>query len=60
MATGGRKGALLQFAGCVLLSLGLLNILLALKSGSPSETLSYAICTIGAVSLLTGIWRARN
>ncbi|MCC6502265.1 MAG: hypothetical protein IT362_03895 [Deltaproteobacteria bacterium] len=60
MAKGGRKGALEQFAGCVLLSLGLLNILLALKSGSPPDIFSYALSAIGATSLLTGLWRARN
>ena len=60
MAKGGRKGALEQFAGCVLLSLGLLNILLALKSGDQPDIFPYALCAIGATSLLAGLWRQRS
>lgn len=51
---------MLQFAGCVLLSLGLLNILLSLKSGNTPDAFSYAVSTIGAASLLTGLWSARS
>jgi hypothetical protein len=60
MAEARRKGPLLQFAGCVLLSLGLLNILLALKSGSTPDIFFYAISAIGGASLLTGLWRSRS
>ena len=60
MAKGGRKGALEQFAGCVFLSLGLLNILLALKSGDQPDIFSYALSAIGATSLLAGLWRQRS
>lgn len=60
MADARRKGPLLQFAGVVLLSLGLLNILFSLKSGSQPDIFFYAISAIGGVSLLAGLWRARN
>jgi len=60
MAKGGRKGALEQFAGCILLSLGLLNILLALKSGDQPDIFPYALSTIGVISLLAGLWRAKS
>lgn len=55
-----KKGSMLQFGGCVLLSLGLLNILLALKSGSGVDSFYFAISAVGAVSLAAGLWRARD
>jgi hypothetical protein len=55
-----KKRPMLQFAGCVLLSLGLLNVLLSLKSGNTPDFFSYAISTIGAASLLAGLWAARS
>jgi hypothetical protein len=51
---------MLQFAGCVLLSLGLLNILLSLKSGNTPDAFSYAVSALGAVSLLAGLRSARS
>lgn len=55
-----KKGSLLKFGGCVLLSLGLLNVLLALKSGSPADHFYFAISAMGAASLGAGLWRSRN
>lgn len=56
---GQKKGALLKFAGCVLASLGLINVLFALKSGSSPDDLFFAISAIGALALGAGLWRAR-
>gem|GEM_PF-6405988 len=55
-----KKKPMLQFAGCVLLSLGLLNILLSLKSGNTPDAFSYAVSALGAVSLLAGLRSARS
>lgn len=55
-----KKGSMLQFAGCVLLSLGLLNVLLALKSGAPADYFYFAISGLGAASLFAGLWRSKN
>ncbi len=55
-----KKKPMLQFAGCVLLSLGLLNVLLSLKSGNAPDLFSYALSAVGAASLLTGLWSARS
>lgn len=60
MAEMRKKGSMLQFAGCVLLSLGLLNILFALKSGSPADYFYFAISGLGAASLGAGLWRSRG
>lgn len=51
------KSPMLQFAGCVLVSLGLLNMLLSLKSGNAPDAFSYIVSALGAVSLLAGTSR---
>lgn len=60
MSADVRKGSILKFGGCVLLSLGLLNLLLALKAGGPADYFYFAISAIGAATLGAGLWRSRD
>lgn len=55
-----KKGAILQFLGCVLLSLGILNTLLTLKASLEPNWFNYALIGSGAVVLSMGIWRSRG
>jgi len=60
MAKDGRKSPFLQFAGCVLVSVGLLNLLLSLKSGDRIDIFTIAVSTIGAACLLISLQRPKS
>lgn len=55
-----KKGVILQFFGCVLLSLGLLNTMLTLKASLEPHWFNYALLGSGAVFLSIGVWRSRT
>lgn len=55
-----KKGVKKQFFGCVLLFLGLLNSMLALKAGLEPDYFNYFIVLTGGVFLAAGIWQARS
>jgi len=55
-----RKGASMQFFGCVLLSLGLLNTMLAIKGGLEPDLFSYLMAVSGSILLATGVWQAKK
>jgi len=55
-----RKGAGLQFFGCVLLSLGLLNTMLTIKAALAPELFNYLIIVSGALLLAAGVWQSRK
>lgn len=54
------KGAIEQFLGCVLLFLGLLNEMLALKSNLAGDWFNHIMMLSGAGLLGVGIWRSRR
>lgn len=54
----GKKGAVLQAIGCVLLFLGLLNTLLSVKGGFETNYLNPVFMLTGALALIAGIHRS--
>ena len=55
-----RKGAGMQFFGCVLLSLGLLNTMLTIKGGLEPDLFNYLMVVSGSLLLAAGVWQARR
>ncbi|MBI5970390.1 MAG: hypothetical protein HY884_04480 [Deltaproteobacteria bacterium] len=53
-----KKGAALQFFGMVLLSLGLLNAMLALKGALTPDWFIYVLIVLGSALLAAGVWRS--
>ncbi len=54
------RGVKKQFFGVVLLSLGLLNTMLSLKTGIEPDVFNYFLVLAGAIILSVGIWQARD
>ncbi len=50
-----KRGVKRQVSGCVLLSLGLLNLMLTLKAGLRLDTYNFIILASGALLLLSGL-----
>ena len=50
----------MQFFGCVLLSLGLLNTMLTIKGGLEPDLFNYLMVISGSLLLATGVWQARR
>ena len=57
-ATSG-KGAVMQFYGCVILFLGLLNTLFSFRSGVALGPFEYILTAAGGAILAAGVLRAR-
>ena len=55
-----RKGAGMQFFGCVLLSLGLLNTMLSIKGGLAPALFNYLLVVSGSLLLAAGVWQSRR
>jgi hypothetical protein len=55
-----RRGVVKQFFGCVLLSLGLLDLMLTLKSGIEADWFIYLLLSAGAGLLSVGVWQYRE
>lgn len=55
-----KKGVTKQFFGCVFLSLGFLDLMLALKSGFEADWFNYLLLSAGAGLLSVGIWQYRE
>lgn len=55
-----RKGIKRQFLGCVLLFLGMLNMMLTAKGGLEPDVFNYMLVIIGAGVLGSGIWASRK
>jgi hypothetical protein len=49
-------GALKQFFGCVLLSLGLLNTMLAFKAGLGQDFFNFLLIFSGVLIIAMGVW----
>ncbi|HEY4707845.1 MAG TPA: hypothetical protein VII64_10325 [Thermodesulfobacteriota bacterium] len=54
-----KKGAPAKFIGAALVSLGLLNTLLTIKTGESADTLYLIMAALGALLIAAGTWRAR-
>ncbi len=50
-----KKGVIKQFLGVVLLSLGLLNAMLAFKGAFEAEWFNYVLMGVGGALLATGV-----
>lgn len=55
-----KKGVVLQFFGVVLLSLGMLNAMMALKGVFEPDAFHFAMIGFGLICLFAGIWRSRE
>ncbi len=54
------KGAIPQFFGVVLFSLGLLNTMLTMKGGIEPDRFNYILIILGGVFIGSGAWLSRK